>query len=208
MGETGYNIPKQYKTNIKVPIATLLQNLDNAKCYKVFEAAIDNITWKYHIVDKKGITNVSELIKERGFSVFEVSLRKKIAPDLLTDIFSQFLQRPLVLVYLYGEELSMGAYIPMGKGTSGRKCTTDFYEYNPNKMIEILDFSTDVNKNTDQIHKRIYGTIKHKKRTIMLDNAYRTLFEDSNNNNFHRYGLGNMDKIKRDAEFIREQLRL
>lgn len=205
MGETGYNIPKQYKTNIKIPVTTLLQSVDNVKCQKIFEVAINEITWKYHMVDKKGITSVSELVKENGLSIFEVSLKKKLDPDLLTDTFAQALQRSFVIVYQYGYELSMGAFISMGRGTTGRKCTTDFYEYNPERLIEILDFEADVNKNTDQIHKRIYASIKQKKRSIMIDNAYNEFFAD--NTSFEN-SYGNMDKIKKDAEFIREQLNL
>ena len=173
MSETRYNIPKQYKADIKFSRATLFQNIYNEKCRMVFEAHVESIILKYHMVDRYGITNVSELIKLNGLSIFEISLKQRIAPDLLTETFSELIQRPCVFVYLYRDEISIGAYMPIGKGTIAKKCTTDFYKYDSSKMIELLEFEHDVNKNVEQIHRRIYSVIKQQKYNMMIDESHR-----------------------------------
>ena len=88
MNEGRYNIPRQYKVDKGMPLEALFQRIENPKCRRIFEAEVECVTWKYHIVDKEGISSIAELVKERGLSVFEVSLKRKIAPDLLTEVFA------------------------------------------------------------------------------------------------------------------------
>ena len=140
MSEGRYNIPRQYKVEKGMPLEALFQRIDNLKCRRIFEAEIESVEWCYHMVDKDGITNTMELMRERGLSVFEVNLRRKICPDLLTEVFARILQRPIVMVYLCEGELAMGTFIPMGKGATGRMCSTDFYPYDTERMIELLDY--------------------------------------------------------------------
>ncbi len=146
MSEGRYNIPKQYKVDKGMPLDALFQKIDNLKCRRVFEAGVVSVEWSYHLVDKKGIRDMMELVRERGLSIFEVNLKQKISPDLLTDVFAGLLQRPMVMVYLCGGELSMGTFFPTGKGAVGRMCSTDFYPYDADRMIELLDYETDYDK--------------------------------------------------------------
>ena len=211
MNEGRYNIPRQYKVDKGMPLEALFQRIENPKCRRIFEAEVECVTWKYHIVDKEGISSIAELVKERGLSVFEVSLKRKIAPDLLTEVFAGLLQRSMVLVYLCNGELSMGTFIPMGKGTTGRMCSTDFYPYDDSRMIELMDYEKDSNKNTDQIHKRIFATIRQQKRIIMIEKAYEGLSPvesaESEILSFE-FSLENLDKIRADADFVQSQLRV
>lgn len=211
MNEGRYNIPKQYKVDKGMPLDVLFQKIDNAKCHRVFDVEIESVVWKYHLIDKEGISKIAELVKEPGLSVFEVSLKQKIDPDLLTEVFSNLLQRPMVMVYLCDGELSMGAFIPMGKGTTGRMCATDFYPYDVDRMIELMDFEQDSNKNVDQIHKRIFATIREQKRIIMIEKAYEQLDPRTDTNNeilSFEFSLENLDKIREDANFVQSQLKV
>ena len=97
MSDGRYNIPKQYKVDKGMPLEVLFQRIDNLKCRRIFESGIESVEWSYHLVDKEGIANRTELVKERGVSLFEVKLRRKISPDLLTEVFAGLLQRPMVL---------------------------------------------------------------------------------------------------------------
>ena len=124
MSEGRYNIPKQYKVDKGMPLDALFQKIDNLKCRRIFEAEIESVEWSYHLVDKEGVKDMKELVREQGLSVFEVNLKRKIDPDLLTDVFAGLLQRPILMVYLCDGELSMGTCISVGR--SSRSCSTDF----------------------------------------------------------------------------------
>lgn len=209
MGEGRYNVPRQYKIDKGMPLEALFGKIEDLKCRRIFEAEVESVVWKYHLVDQKGVQSVTELVKERGLSVFEVSLKGKVPPDLLTEIFAGILQRPIVMVYLCDGELSMGTFIPMGRGITGRMCSTDFYPYDAERMIEILDFEQDFEKNTDQIHKRIFATLRQQRRIIMIEKAYEGLNKDMEGESLSfEFSLENLDKIREDADFVQAQLRV
>lgn len=207
MSEGRYNIPKQYKVDKGMPLDALFQKIDNLKCRRIFEAGIESVEWSYHLVDREGVKDMRELVREQGLSVFEVNLKRKIAPDLLTDVFAGLLQRPMVMVYLCDGELSMGTYLPVGK--TSRTCSTDFYPYDADRMIEVLDFDTDCDKTTQQIHKRIYATLCQQKRMIMIEKAFEGLNRESERESFaFEFSVENLDRIRADADFVQSQLRV
>lgn len=209
MSEGRYNIPKQYKVDKGMPLDALFQRIDNLKCRRIFEAEVECVEWSYHLVDKEGVKDMMELVREPGLSFFEVNLRRKISPDLLTEVFAGLLQRPMVMVYLCDGELSMGTYIPAGKGTAGRMCSTDFYPYAADRMIEMLDFDMDSDKTTEQVHKRIFATIRQQKRVIMIEKAFERLNRDSEKETFaFEFSLENLERIRADADFVQSQLKV
>ena len=93
MTEGRYNIPKQYKVDKGMSVDAFFQRIDNPKCREIFKSEVESMIWKYQMVDKKGISNIAELIRERGLSVLEISLKSKVLPDLLTEVFADLLQR-------------------------------------------------------------------------------------------------------------------
>ena len=207
MSEGRYNIPKQYKVDKGMPLDVLFQKIDNLKCRRVFESEIESVEWSYHLVDKEGIKDMKELVREQGLSVFEVNLKRKIDPDLLTDVFSGVLQRPILMVYLCNGELSMGTYISVGK--SSRTCSTDFYPYDADRMIEVMDYDADTGKTTQQIHKRIYAMLFQQKRMIMIEKAFESLNRESERESFaFEFSLENLDRIRADADFVQSQLKV
>lgn len=207
MSEGRYNIPKQYKVDKGMPLDVLFQKIDNLKCRRVFESEIESVEWSYHLVDKEGIKDMKELVREQGLSVFEVNLKRKIDPDLLTDVFSGVLQRPILMVYLCNGELSMGTYISVGK--SSRTCSTDFYPYDADRMIEVMDYDADSGKTTQQIHKRIYAMLFQQKRMIMIEKAFESLNRESERESFaFEFSLENLDRIRADADFVQSQLKV
>lgn len=107
-------------------------------------------------------------------SVLEISLKSKVLPDLLTEVFADLLQRAMVLVYRCDGEMAMGAYIPMGRSHRKNMCD-GFYDYDEERMIELLDYEQDSDKNTDQIHKRIFAAIRQQRRVVMVDKAFEQL---------------------------------
>ncbi len=207
MSEGRYNIPKQYKVDKGMPLDALFQKIDNLKCRRIFEAGIESVEWSYHLVDKEGVKDMKSLVREQGLSVFEVNLKRKIDPDLLTDVFANLLQRPVLMVYLCDGELSMGTYIPVGK--SSRTCSTDFYPYDADRLIELIDYDADAGKTTQQIHRRIYAMIFQQKRMIMIEKAFECLNRDSERESFaYEFSLENLDRIRADADFVQSQLRV
>ena len=209
MSEGRYNIPKQYKVDKGMPLDVLFQKIDNLKCRRIFEAEIASVEWSYHLVDKKGIKDMMELVRERGLSIFEVNLKRAISPDLLTEVFAGLLQRPMVMVYLCGKELAMGTFIPAGKGTAGKMCSTDFYPYDVDRMIELLDYEMDQDKSTDQIHKRIYATLRQQRRIIMIEKAFERLNRDNERESFaYEFSFENLERIRADADFVQSQLKV
>ncbi len=99
MSEGRYNIPKQYKVDKGMPLEALFQKIDNLKCRRIFEAEIECVEWSYHLVDKEGVKDMKELIREPGLSVFEVKLKRKLSPELLTEVFTGLFFRPKLEIY-------------------------------------------------------------------------------------------------------------
>lgn len=209
MSEGRYNIPKQYKVDKGMPLDALFRRIDNLKCRRIFESEIESMEWRYHLVDKDGITNRAELVREQGLSVFEVNLRRKISPDLLTEVFAGLLQRPVVMVYFCGGEMSMGTFLPMGEGMPDKMCSTDFYPYDADRMIELLDFETDWDKSVDQIHRRILADLRQQKRVIMIEKAFERLNKERERESFaFEFSLENLERIRADADFVQSQLKV
>ncbi len=207
MSEGRYNIPKQYKVDKGMPLEALFQKIDNLKCRRIFEAEIESVEWIYHMVDKAGVKDMRELVREQGLSVFEVKLKRKVDPDLLTDVFAGLLSRPMLMVYLCDGELSMGTYIPVGK--SSRTCATDFYPYDADRLIEVIGYDTDAGSTVQQIHKRIYAMLFQQKRAIMIEKAFEQLNRDNERESFaFEFSLENLDRIRADADFVQSQLKV
>lgn len=209
MSEGRYNIPKQYKIDKGMPLDALFQKIDNLKCRRVFECEIESMEWSYQIADREGVTGMASLLKQKGLSVFEVCLKRKISPDLLTEVFAGLLQRPMVLIYLCGGELSMGTFMPSGSGASGKMCSTEFYPYDAKRMIEVLDFGMDNDKDIEQIHKRIFATIRQQKRMIMIEKAFDRLNKDSEKETLaFEFSAENLNRIRADADYVQSQLKV
>lgn len=209
MSEGRYNIPRQYKVEKGMPLKTLFDKIDNLKCRRIFESAVASVEWCYHLVDKEGITNVVELVREKGMSVFEVQLKTKVSPDLLTEVFAGLIHRPMVITYLCDGELSMGVFIPVGEAGAGKMCATDFYPYDAERMIELIDYATDSDKSTEQIHKRIFAMIRQQKRIIMIEKAFERLSHEREEEKMtFEFSLENLDRIRADADFVQSRLRV
>lgn len=209
MSEGRYNIPRQYKVEKGMPLKALFDKIDNLKCRRVFESEIAGVEWCYHLVDKDGVTNVAELVREKGISFFEVSLKRKVSPDLLLEVFAGLIRRPMVITFLCEGELSMGAFIPAGENGAGKMCATDFYPYDAERMIELIDYGTDSDKNTEQIHKRIYTMIRQQRRVIMIEKAFERISQDKEKEMMSfEFSFENLDKIRADADFVQSQLRV
>lgn len=209
MGEGRYNIPRQYKVDKGMPLDALFQKVDNLKCHRIFSSEVVSVEWCYHLVDKKGIKDMAGLVREPGVSVFEVRLKHMVAPDLLTEVFAGILQRPIVMVYLCGRELSMGTFIPTGQGAVGRMCSTDFYPYDVERMIEVIDYEFDNGKSVDEIHRRIYATLRQQRRAIMIEKAFEKLGRETERESFaFEFSFENLERIRADADFVQSQLKV
>lgn len=209
MSEGRYNIPRQYRVEKGMPLKNLFDKIDNLKCRRVFESEVASVEWCYHLIDKEGITNAAELVREKGISFFEVGLKRKISPDLLMEVFAGLIRRPMVITFLCDGELSMGAFIPAGEGGAGKMCVTDFYPYDAERMIELIDYAADSDKNTEQIHKRIFAMIRQQRRVIMIEKAFERINQDKEKETMSfEFSFENLDKIRADADFVQSQLRV
>lgn len=209
MSEGRYNIPRQYRVEKGMPLKNLFDKIDNLKCRRVFESEVASVEWCYHLTDKEGITNAAELVREKGISFFEVGLKRKISPDLLMEVFAGLIRRPMVITFLCDGELSMGAFIPAGEGGAGKMCVTDFYPYDAERMIELIDYAADSDKSTEQIHKRIFAMIRQQRRVIMIEKAFERINQDKEKETMSfEFSFENLDKIRADADFVQSQLRV
>ena len=210
MSEGRYNIPKQYKVEKGMPLEILFQRIDNIKCREIFTTEVESMEWNYQITDVEGITDVNTLIKQKGISVFEVNVRHKISTELLTEIFTGLIQKPMILVYLCEGELAMGTYLPSPKGNCGRTISTDFFPYDTSRMIEILDFEQDCDKNVEQIHKRIYMTLRQQKKVIMIEKAFQNMKREKmpRVDLAYEFSMENLARIREDAEYCESRLRV
>lgn len=209
MSDGRYNIPKQYKVDKGMPLDTLFEKIDNEKCRRIFESEVESVEWSYHLIDKDGITNRTELVRANGLSVFEIKMKRKVAPDLLTEVFAGILKRPMVMMYLCGKELSMGIFLPSEAENAGRMCATDFYPYDTERMINIIDYEADRNQSTYQIGMRIFAMIRNQKRAIMIETAYDRLSKEQENEMLSfEFSFENLDKIRADADFVQAQLKI
>ena len=209
MSEGRYNIPRQYKIEKGMPLKTLFDKIENPKCRRVFESEIASVEWCYHLIDKDGVTNVVELVREKGISFFEVSLKRKISPDLLIEVFAGLIRRPMVITFLCDGELSMGAFIPAGQGSAAKMCATDFYPYDAERMIELIDYGVDSDKSAEEIHKRIYAMIRQQRRVIMIEKAFERISQDKEKEMMSfEFSFENLDKIRAEADFVQSQLKV
>lgn len=208
MSEGRYNIPKQYKVDKGMPLEAFSQRISNKKCREIFSAGVESLLWNYQIVEKDGITGADALIRQRGISIFEIVLKYKISTELLTELFADLLHRPMVLVYLCGDELAMGTYLPNAGGNGGRMVSTDFLSYDPSRMIEIFDFEQDYEKEPEQIHKRIYQQLRHQKKAIMIERAYEEMKKEKRTEvDFaYEFSVENLKKIREDAAYCEARL--
>lgn len=88
-------------------------------------------------------------------------------------------------------------------------CSTDFYPYDADRMIELLDYETDYDKSIDQIHKRIYATLRQQKRVIMIEKAFERLNRENEKESLaFEFSLENLERIRADADFVQSQLRV
>lgn len=212
MNEGKYNIPKQYKVDKGMPLEVLFQRIEHVKCREIFETEVESIVWKYQLTDEDGIADVNWLIRQQGISVFEVVLRQKISTELLTETLAGIIQKPIVFVYLCEEELAMGTYIPSGKGNVGRTVSTDFFPYDSTRMIEILDLEQDARKTTEQIHKRLYMTLRQQKKAIMIEKAFQNMKNkqepklNPSASLAYELSIENLERIRADAAYCESRL--
>lgn len=208
MSEGRYNIPKQYKVDKGMPLNVLFQRIDNPKCREIFEIGIEGIVWNYQITDEEGITDVNVLLRQKGISVFEVVLKQKISTELLTEILAGLIQKPMILVYLCEGELAMGTFLPSDRGNSGKTVSTDFFPYDTSRLIEVLDFEQDSGKTAEQIHKRIYATLRQQKKVIMIEKAFQSMKQEKvpKVDLAYEFSMENIARIREDAEYCESRL--
>ncbi len=210
MCEGRYNIPKQYKVDKGMPLNVLFQRIENEKCREIFKSGIESVTWNYQITDAEGIADANALIRQKGISVFEIVLKHKISTELLTEVMASLMQKPMVLVCLCEDELAMGTYLPCCKGNTGKTVTTDFYPYDMSRLIEILDFGQDTGKSAEQIHKRIYMTLRQQRKVIMIEKAFQSMQRDKmpRMDLSFEFSMENIARIREEAEYCESRLRV
>ena len=134
----------------------------------------------------------------------------KARTELLTEVLAGLIQKPMVFVYLCGEELAMGTYLPSPKGNCGRTVSTDFFPYDSSRMIEILDFEQDGDKSAEQIHKRIYMTLRQQKKVIMIEKAFQNMKSEKmpKVDLTYEFSMENIERIREEAEYCESRLRV
>lgn len=210
MSEGRYNIPKKYKVDKGMPLEALSRLIDNEKCKKIFETEIEGITWCYQIIDD-GEENVTPamLIRQRGISVFEIVMKHKVSTELMTEMFTSLLPKRSMITYICEGELAMAVYIPAENGYAAKMCVTDYYPFDSQKIIEVMNYEYDADKTVDQIHKRMLAAVRQQKRVIMVEKAFESLEQrnpEKRSDLEYIFDEEALNKIREDAEFVQEQL--
>lgn len=211
MSEGRYNIPKQYRVEKGMPLEALASRIENTKCKEIFETEVESVEWVFHVTNDSYAPNMYTLLKQKGISVFEVLMRHKVSTELLTELFAGLLQKRCVIAYICEGELAMATFVPSGTPGKGRMCSTDFYPFDASRMIEILDFAQDCDKSVEEIHGRILAMIRQQKRMIMIEKAFESLRESKMKSNeiiSFDFSQENLNKIREDAAYVQEQLRV
>ena len=210
MSECRYNIPKQYRVDKGMPLEALYPRMKDRKCREIFETEIVSMEWCYHITDGESTPDMASLLRKKGISVFEVITRQKISPELMTEVFADLIRKRFVIVYLCEQEIAMATFVPGENEEEGKICATDFYSYDMSHMIEILDFEQDANKSVEEIHNRIMSEIRQQKKEIMIEKAFAGMHKSVQQEPDLEYEFSeeNLEKIREDANFVQEQLRV
>ena len=210
MSECRYNIPKQYRVDKGMPLEALYPRMKDSKCREIFETEIVSMEWCYHITDGESASNLTDLLRRKGISVFEVITRHKVSPELMTEVFAGLIQKRFIIIYLCEQELAMAAFIPGSNTGAGKVCATDFYPYDSSRMIEILDFAQDADKSVEEIYDRILSVIRQQKRVIMIEKAFANLHKNTEKEPDLEYEFSeeNLEKIREDANYVQEQLKV
>ena len=119
-------------------------------------------------------------------------------------------RKRFVIVYLCEQEIAMATFVPGENEEEGKICATDFYSYDMSHMIEILDFEQDANKSVEEIHNRIMSEIRQQKKEIMIEKAFAGMHKSVQQEPDLEYEFNeeNLEKIREDANFVQEQLRV
>lgn len=212
MSEGRYNIPKKYKVDKGMPLEALSQHIDNDKCKRIFETEIASVTWCYQIIDDKEQTEQltpTMLIRQQGISVFEVSMKHKVSTELMTEMITSLIPKRSFITYLCEGELAMAVYIPSQNGYASKMCATDYYPFDTEKMIEIMNYEYDADKTVDQIHKRMLAMVRQQKRIIMVEKAFESLEQHKvmkKSDLDYTFDEEALNRIREDADFVQEQL--
>lgn len=211
MSEGRYNIPKQYKVDRGMPVELLNQRIENQKCRQIFDTEISSMTWCYQITDDGGSSDATTLMRAQGISVFEVVTRHKVSSELMTEVFAGLIPKRMLIMYICDGELATAIYIPKQQGKAARVCATDFYPYDTERMIDVLDFEHDFDKTTEQLQLRLLATVRQQKKIIMIEKAFESMkkevHEQTQDLNFE-FSEQNLDRIREEADYVQEQLRV
>ena len=133
-------------------------------------------------------------------------------------------------MYICDGELSIGTYIPAQNGIAARMAVTDYYPYDQNRIIEVIDFEQDNNKNTAQIQKRFLQTVRYQRKMIMIEKAFENMNKKarekeisetkegikaeikseksiaSDDDSFFNFDEEEIRRIREDALYVQQQL--
>lgn len=212
MSEGRYNIPKKYKIDRGMPVELINQRIDNEKCRQVFDSEIEKMTWCYQITDEN-ISDAKSLMRAKGISMFEVVMKNKISTELMTEVISTLIPKRFIIMYICDGELAIGTYIPAEGGVPAKMSVTDFYPYDEDRMIEILDFEQDSNKSVAQIHARFLQTVRYQRKMIMIEKAFESMSKKVKteekrkaNDSILNFDIDEINRIREEARFVQQQL--
>lgn len=212
MSEGRYNIPKKYKIDRGMPVELINQKIENEKCRQVFNSEIEKMTWCYQITNEN-ILDAKGLMRAKGISMFEVVMKNKISTELMTEVISTLIPKRFIIMYICDGELAIGTYIPAEERVPAKMSVTDFYPYDGDRMIEILDFEQDSNRSIEEIHARFLQTVRYQRKMIMIEKAFQSMSNKTNveekqesKETVLNFDLDEINRIREEARFVQQQL--
>ena len=208
-----YNIPGEYLVEKGLPIEFLNQKIKDEKCKEIFTEQVDSIIWKYQLVNDEDLSLPGTLTVKKGICIFEVDLKEEVNPELLTEIIASFIPRRMVIAFWLDKRLALSSYIPGEYGLTPTLQATDFYDTDVTKEVRILDFDEDSHKDYTVIQRRILNAIRERKKEALIEEAFNKVkIKKKKVTELKDFDLlfssENLDKIREDAEYVEEQLRV
>lgn len=210
-----YNIPADYRVDKGIPVEFLSQKIKDEKCKSIFENQVEAITWKFHLINDDDKNTPGSITSKKGICVFEVKLMEEVEPELMAEIIAGFLPRRMILCFVVENKMALVSYIPGEYGLPPSLQASKYINQNDSDVINILDPEKDLHKDYKTIQRRIISTIYEKKKELLINQAFEKVKlkkRIASKNTLDEFDIlfsqANLDKIREDAEYVEEQLRV
>lgn len=216
MNRIRYNISQQYSVDKGVSLKMLCNKMPNETYRRILQTCVKSVVWRYKIVD-----DFKESTSTDGgadIKILEVELNEKIASELLMELIAGMFSGYYVVVFLYNDEIALGASKEKEAGKKEKDIiTTSFMPYDFSRKFMMIDYDKDCGKTTTFIFERIMKEIRTQRKEMQMQEALRALQKEKKEvKNIGRaaeikqaveaFSAENLERIRKDSEYVKSRL--